>query len=156
MTSKKSDILCSAIFLVFGSAMAYFSLGINKMIETDVGSGFVPRFIAICIMVVAAAKLILTLAGKNIAAATAKKSNNDLLGGGGTVALMAAYVLSFEPVGFLLSSIVYLFAQILLMSNRENRKPLMFAIISIVLPLIIDLLFVFVIKMPLPKGILGF
>lgn len=156
MTSKKSDILCSAIFLVFGAAMAYFSLGINKMIETDVGSGFVPKFIAICIMIVAAAKLILTLTEKKPTATAAKKSNSDLPGGVGTVALMAAYMLSFEPVGFLLSSMVYLFAQILLMSNRENRKPLLFAVISVVLPLIIDLLFVFVIKMPLPKGIFGF
>lgn len=126
------------------------------MIETDVGSGFVPKFIAICIMIVTAAKLILTLTEKKPAAAAAKKSNSDLPGGVGTVALMAAYMLSFEPVGFLLSSMVYLFAQILLMSNRENRKPLLFAVISVVLPLIIDLLFVFVIKMPLPKGIFGF
>ena len=69
---------------------------------------------------------------------------------------MAFYVLAFEPVGFLLSSIIYLFAQILLMSNQENRKPVLFAIISILLPLAVDILFVFVIKMPLPRGILGF
>ena len=51
---------------------------------------------------------------------------------------------------------VYLFAQILLMSNSENRKPVLFAAISIALPLAVSLLFAYVIKMPLPVGILGF
>ena len=41
-------------------------------------------------------------------------------------------------------------------ANNENRKPILFAIIAIVLPIAIDALFVFVIKMPLPKGLIGF
>lgn len=156
MTNKQSDIICSVIFLIFGGAMLYFSLGIKKMIETDVGSGYVPAFIAICILVTAAAKLILTVLNKKPSAYQKVKFDNDLIGGVGTIALMAFYVLAMEPVGFLLSSMVYLFAQILLMSNKTNRKPILFAIISIALPLAVDILFVFVIKMPLPKGILGF
>ena len=69
---------------------------------------------------------------------------------------MLLYVIAFEPVGFLLSSMVYLFAQILLMSNRDNRRPVLFAAISVALPVGIALLFAYVIKMPLPVGILGF
>ncbi len=46
-------------------------------------------------------------------------------GGLGTVGLMPAYVIAFEPVGFLLSSMVCLFAQIMLMSNAKNRKPVL-------------------------------
>lgn len=156
MTNKQSDIICSVIFLIFGGGMLYLSLGIKKMIETDVGSGYVPAFVAICILVTAASKLILTLLNKKPSANQKVKFDNDLIGGVGTIALMAFYVLAMEPVGFLLSSMVYLFAQILLMSNKYNRKPILFAIISVLLPLAVDLLFVYVIKMPLPKGILGF
>lgn len=156
MTNKQRDLLCSVIFLVFGAAMLYMSLGIKKMVESDVGSGYVPAFIAVCILVTAGAKLILTLMDKKSSANQKESAEKDLLGGAGTVGLMAAYVLALEPVGFVLSSVVYLFAQILLMSNKDNRKPLLFAAISVILPVAIDALFVFVIKMPLPKGILGF
>lgn len=156
MTNKQRDICCSFIFLLFGAGMMYLSFGVKKMIESDVGSGFVPRFIAACIIVAAVAKLVLTLMDKSPSASKKDSKESDLLGGLGTVGIMAAYVFSFESVGFLLSSMVYLFTQILLMSNKENRKPILFAVIAILMPLAVDILFVFVIKMPLPKGILGF
>ena len=155
MNSKQLDMLCSAIFLVFGGVMLKFSLSIRHIIPTDVGSGYVPIFLSVCILITAGAKLALTLLDKKPPKAAAK-SDSDLVGGLGTVGLMLLYVIAFEPVGFLLSSMVYLFAQILLMSNQENRKPALFAVISVLLPVGIALLFAYVIKMPLPVGILGF
>ena len=65
-------------------------------------------------------------------------------------------LLALEPVGFILSSIIYLFLQITLMSNEKNRKLPLFAIISVLLPIGVSALFCYVIKMPLPKGIIGF
>lgn len=155
MNSKQLDMLCSAIFLAFGGLMLYFSLSIRHIIPTDVGSGYVPIFLSVCILITAGAKLVLTLLDKKPAKAAAK-GGSDLAGGLGTVGLMLLYVIAFEPVGFLLSSMVYLFAQILLMSNKDNRRPVLFAVISVALPLGIALLFAYVIKMPLPVGILGF
>lgn len=155
MNSKQLDMLCSAIFLAFGGVMLKFSLSIRHIIPTDVGSGYVPVFLSVCILITAGAKLALTLLDKKPPKAAAK-SDSDLAGGLGTVGLMLLYVIAFEPVGFLLSSMVYLFAQILLMSSRENRRPVPFAAISVILPLAIALLFAYVIKMPLPAGILGF
>lgn len=155
MNAKQRDILCYVIFLIFGSAMLYFSLGIKKMIDTDVGSGYVPAFVAICILIASGLKLIITLLGHGASSIKKKKKKNDLMGGLVTIGLMAIYVAVFESVGFLLSSMVYLFAQIMLMSNSENRKPLLFAGISVVLPIGVYLLFEYVIQMPLPSGILG-
>ena len=155
MNSKQLDMLCSAVFLVFGGVMLNFSLSIRHIIPTDVGSGYVPIFLSVCILAAAGAKLVLTLLDRKPAKAAAK-SASDLAGGLGTVGLMLLYVIAFEPVGFLLSSMAYLFAQILLMSSKGNRKPVLFAVISVTLPLGIALLFAYVIKMPLPVGILGF
>lgn len=156
MTNKQRDILCSAVFLVFGTAMFYFSLGIAHKIESDVGSAYVPKFIAICILIVSSAKLLLTLRDHSASGKKKDAAQNDWLGGLGTIGLMMAYMLALQPVGFILSSIAYLFAQIMLMSNRENRKPVLFAVISISLPIAVYGLFNYVIKMPLPRGILGF
>lgn len=156
MTNKQRDILCSAIFLVFGIGMLYVSFGIKHRIASDVGSGYVPKFIALCIIVTAGAKLFFSLRDKSASAGKKEAAVNDLPGGIGTIALMLVYMLALEPVGFILSSAVYLFLQIMLMSNKENRKPVLFAIISIILPVAIYALFNYVIKMPLPKGIFGF
>ena len=51
---------------------------------------------------------------------------------------------------------LYLFLQILWLSDDTNRKPVLFAIIAVVLPVAVSALFAFVIKMPLPRGIFGF
>ena len=69
---------------------------------------------------------------------------------------MAACMAIMESVGFIFSSILYLFLQILWLSDDTNRKPVLFAIIAVVLPVAVSALFAFVIKMPLPKGIFGF
>lgn len=44
----------------------------------------------------------------------------------------------------------------LLLSDETNRKPVLFGIIAVLLPLAVDALFVFAIQMPLPKGLWGF
>ena len=156
MTNKKRNLITSVIFLVFGAFMLVQSLAVPHKIPSDVGSGYVPAFISICLLVVSGAKLILTLLDKDPADDVVKASGWSMKGGIVTMAIMLVYMLTFEPVGFILSSIVFLFALMNWFANNENRKPILFAIIAIVLPIAIDALFVFVIKMPLPKGLIGF
>ena len=156
MTHKVRDLLCSVIMLVFGIVMFIVALDIPHKIESDVGSGFVPKFIAICIIVVAVVQGILTLLDKSPSSKAKDHLFDDAKGGIVTILLMAGYMFIFEPVGFIFSSIIYLFLQILWLSDNTNRKPVLFAIISVALPLAVSALFAFVIKMPLPKGIWGF
>ncbi len=69
---------------------------------------------------------------------------------------MFVYMFIFEPVGFVFSSAIYLFVQMMILSNKNNRKPILFAAIAIILPIAVDALFVYAIQMPLPRGIWGF
>ncbi len=156
MTNKVRDIICSVIMLAFGAMMVVLAQDIPHKVAKDVGSAYVPTFIGICILIVAAAKLILTLVNKKPAASQKIKFTQDALGGFGTIALMVVYMLIFEPVGFIVSSALYLFVQMILLSDNKNRNPILFAIIAVALPVAVDALFVFAIKMPLPVGILGF
>lgn len=156
MTNKTRDILCSIIVLAFGAAMIYFVKDVRRVIRTDVGSAFVPTLIGWCIVVTGASKLLYSIF-------TSLKEENkkivfdqDFFGGIGTIVLMILYMLAFQPVGFIVASAVYLFLQMLLLSDRTNRKIILFAVVSVLLPVAVDALFVFVIKMPLPVGILGF
>lgn len=156
MTNKVRDIVCSVIMLVVGGGMLFMAKDIPHMIPTDVGSAYVPNFIAICILIVSGAKLVLTLTNKKASANQKTALMGNWFGGIGTIVLMLAYMAVFESVGFVIASAVYLFLQILLLSDETNRKPVLFAIIAVLLPLAIDALFVFAIQMPLPRGLWGF
>ena len=156
MTNKVRNIICSVIMLVFGAGMIVLARDIPHKIASDVGSAYVPTFLGICILVVAGAKLILTVLNRKPAASQKIQFTQDALGGFGTIALMAVYMLCFEPVGFIVSSAVYLFVQMIVLSDNKNRNPILFAVISVALPVAIDALFVYAIHMPLPVGILGF
>lgn len=154
ITDKKRDLLCSILFLAFGSFMLVQSVAIKPLMEKDVGSGFVPKIVAAAIVVIAFIKLLLTLCDKK--QGSASKTDEDTAGGLLTIAALGAYVLLFQPLGFILSTMLYLFVQTTILSNDKNRSLVQFGIISIVAPLLIYILFVYVIKMPLPGGLLGF
>ena len=154
MTNKQRDYACSVLFLIFCSFMFIQSLSIHSMMDKDVGSGFVPKIVAMAIIVISAIKLLLTFLSKK--SEEAKKSDEDIMGGLLTIVLLAIYVVLFKPLGFILSTFIYLFFQITLLSTEKNRNLILFGIISVVAPVVIYALFVYVIKMPLPTGLLSF
>ena len=154
MTNKQRDYACSVLFLIFGICMFIQSLSIPSMMDKDVGSGFVPKIVAMAIIVISAIKLLLTFLSKK--SEEAKKSDEDIMGGLLTIVLLAIYVVLFKPLGFILSTFIYLFFQITLLSTEKNRNLILFGIISVVAPVVIYALFVYVIKMPLPTGLLSF
>ncbi len=153
MSKKTKNILISLAFIVFGVLYYVEALGIRKMMKNDIGSGVFPRIIAGAIILLAAANLIRTFVVKE---EESKKADSDMFGGWVTVLLLAAYVLLLEPVGFLLSTAVYLFLQILVLCPADKRKYLTTTIVSVATPVFIYALFVYAINMPLPKGWFGF
>ena len=156
MTNKQRNLLTSVLFLIFGVFMFIQSQSVKHKIASDVGSGYVPAFIAGCLIVVSVSKLIITLTRKDPADNVVKKSDSSTKGGIVTILIMLAYMLVFEPVGFIVSSILFLFALMNWFANNENRNIPLFGVISVVFPVAVSALFTFVIKMPLPKGIIGF
>lgn len=154
MTNKQRDYLCSILFLIFGIFLFIQSMGIKTLMSQDVGSGFTPKIVSGAIVVCSIWKLALTVLSKK--ADTGSKSDDDTKGGIFTICLLAAYVLLFDSLGFLISTVVYLFLQILVLSNENNRNLPLFGIISVVAPVVVYVLFVYVIKMPLPTGPMGF
>jgi putative tricarboxylic transport membrane protein len=153
MTNRQRDTIAATIFLAFGIFMFANSMGIMPIIPNEVGSGYVPRFVSAVIFILAAALLVLTLLGKKMGAT--EKTDEDIKGGIFTVLALAAYVTLFEPLGFLLATALYLFAQITILSNEKNRRFVLFGIISVVVPAVIYILFKALFHMPFPTGILG-
>ena len=75
-----------------------------------------------------------------------------------TLALIAVYIFCLEPIGFLLSTFVYLVIQMLVLADESHRKKkdiLLFVILSLVVSAGIYLLFTRVFYLMLPSGLLG-
>ncbi len=60
-----------------------------------------------------------------------------------------------EKVGFLISSIVYLFAQMVILAPKEKRNFLLLAVIAVVFNIVVYFIFRNALNVMLPKGILG-
>lgn len=154
MSSKKKNLIISALFLAFGAFLFVQSLGIKHMMKNDVGSAFFPKVIAVAIIGMAAMRLVMALREKDTGAA--KKSSSDMKGGWLTILLVGLYVIAFQPVGFLISTAVYLFLQILVLTPADKRKIPVILAISVIASVFIWVLFNYAISSPLPKGIFYF
>lgn len=164
MTENRRDLIGSILFLVFGAFMFIQSIPIVPIMGRDLGSGFVPKIVAGAIIVTAAVKLVFALTAmsketkaekeKAIQKKKDQSADDDMKGGLFTIASLLVYALIFQSVGFIISTVLYLFVQIMVLSDKTNRKPVLFAIISVAATLFIYVVFVHLIKMPLPAGIL--
>lgn len=154
MNNKTRDIICSIIFLITGVFLFQQSLGIVPIMEKDLGSGFMPKVIAVSLVATALLKLVLIFVQKS--SDSNKKEDTDNLGGLLTIGALLLYVLTFEIIGFILSTTIYLFLQTTILSNEKNRKLGIFLAISVGVSIGIYALFVYVINRPLPVGMLGF
>ena len=153
MTAKKKNIITSVLFLAFGAFVFYEASGIKHVMKNDVGSAFFPQIIAGAMIVVALIRLVMALREEE---KEAKASDSDLKGGWETILLLCAYVLAFQPVGFILDTVVFLFLEMLVLTPKEKRSLPLLGILSVATPLVIYTLFVYVINTPLPKGLFGF
>ncbi|GHV34886.1 hypothetical protein FACS1894187_06430 [Synergistales bacterium] len=134
--------------------MFFQSRNISPIIAKEVGSGFVPKIVAAVFMSLSMLLLVLTLLKERKVAAA--KTNEDIKGGVLTILALIAYVFLFDGLGFLLSTALYLFVQITILSDAKNRRLPLFCVISVVTPTIIYFLFVKGFDLILPAGILPF
>lgn len=153
MTEKKKGIIVSVIFLAFSLVLVIFARQLKPMMQNDVGSGFFPTVIGVAMCAISVFRLILALREKE---GEAKKSGDDIKGGLETLILVGAYCIVFSSVGFIISTIVYLFLQILILTPAEKRSIPVTIAISVIAPFVIYGLFVYLINTPLPKGLFGF
>ena len=60
MKNKTRDIICSLLFLALGIFMFSQALKITSIMGKDLGSGFMPKVIAVALVLISLLKLILT------------------------------------------------------------------------------------------------
>ena len=153
MSEKTKGIITSILFLAFSVVMIVFARQYKPMMKNDLGSGFFPMVVGIAMCALSVLRLVLAIREKEGAV---KKSGEDLMGGLATTILIGGYCIAFNPVGFIISTVIYLFLQILVLTPKEKRSWPITIIISVVAPIAFYVLFVYAINTPLPKGLLSF
>ena len=162
------EIGCSA-FTYFVSGVLLLNAGNIRVLEraTDWGSAFMPRLIAVFLIVCATFLLSQALLRfyRHKDALTAerrmeKKGNNfklsRLLDDYPEYLSMTAlciYVFTMQRLGYILSTMIYIVLQAYILSVKGIRKNWLIAVVAVIAPLAIFLLFSRVFGMVLPRGI---
>jgi len=162
--TQKENLWTGAVLFLYGLWMLVHSFsftGVGRAGEP--GPVLLPRIISTLLILLSILLLLTTVAGlkkadKSIAIATEEKIKSSFLDKKNiniliTFGLFVFYMLALAPLGFVLSSIIYVFLQMLVLSVAPSKKQLLiFAIVSISVPILSYLLFVNAFSLMLPRG----
>jgi len=153
------------IGLIVGIFAIFYLIGSMYIRRTDfvaIGAEFMPELYGFFLLFLAiiqiytgikTAKRYVASEKATIEEAEEKKDNKNVAF---TFILIIVYVISMEYLGFIISSIIFLFflSGILTPSNKKKRYAV-YVIFSIVLPIISNYLFSDIMNLALPTGIFG-
>lgn len=159
MNDKKISIISSIICLVYGISIYIGSSTIHSDNPNGVGADFMPRIIGSIIICLSLFIVISTIVSM-------KKGQNDsepkeAIDSGTrktimTIVLLIAYAFLLKYTGFVITSIVYLILQMIILADKVRKKDLLlYGVISVITPLLVNYVFVHIFSLMLPSGILG-
>ena len=155
MNGKKvADTVVNVLLVIFGVILLVAAQGIDVGAAMGQGGDFMPKVCAVAWLVISVLLLAFNIKADIPPRETPVNLKNFLI----TLVMLIVYTAALRPVGFVICSIVYLFLQMLIFVPKEKKTKknlVIFAVISIVAPVAIDLLFVNVFSLILPPGILG-
>ena len=158
----KIDILSAVLAIVFGAAVYFFSGSIVlRKKGGDIGSAFMPQLIAGLMIFLGLLLLIKTVAAirRRPSPEEAEKTTS-----GEWVPVLSSFInlivysLLFRPAGFLISSFIYLVAQMVIMSPRDKlgaKSVGLWTLIAALTSAAVYLIFTKAFTLPLPSGIFG-
>lgn len=179
---QNKELLVGVIFLVVG--IVYFALAFTIPIydayggSSVVDSAFVPKVVGILLIVLSILQLVFALrASKSAPAAEthvrpaetadedkfkvedwdddAANRNADTKALVAIFAILIVYMALMSTLGFMISSALFLFATMMLLTPKEKRKLPVIIILSVIVAVGVYYLFVYGLDMVLPAGILG-
>lgn len=86
-----------------------------------------------------------------------EKAQRDLRTVFKTAVMIVIYIALFEPVGFLITTMVYLFLQFIILTPADKKPSrLLYAVISVAVSLFVYTIFRYSLDIMLPQGIITF
>jgi|GEM_PF-1029702 hypothetical protein len=157
MRTGYKDLVSGGVLLSVAVLMFWAASKVPRVLALGIDSGFVPRFLAICL---ACTCVPILYRGIRELSQRPPPSSPDVQRGGGllilaTFLLVAMYIGLLEKIGFLLMTSVYLVGQFSILAGRGHRRPVIFVVAAILVSVAIYYTFVKVFNLMLPAGILG-
>lgn len=165
---KYTNLLAGTVTLIVSIVIYVASNGIKRMVVTSIGPDFMPKIVAVMMGILSIVLIIQELQKlkrnkqqvenssenkclKSFNIIKFAKANLDIV----TLVLIILYAVAMPILGFLISTVVYLFIQMLIMSQNRKINYLAISIISVVFSTVIYFVFTKVLFVMLPSGILG-
>lgn len=157
---RYKGLMVSVGMLLFSAFFYASSYMIKDSGIVAIGPAFIPRIVCGGMGLLALIQMVLDLLElrrqKGKPADPAEKREINVAMVLATVALFALYIFCLSILGFIISTILYLFVQMFLLSVGKKQNLVLFAVISIALTVLIYFFFRQVMYLMLPAGILPF
>jgi len=157
---KYGDFVVGIFYAVLGIALIIGAKALPKSKVMDIGPDFMPTLVGAIILILAVILLVETFARfKTTSAeldASGYKDTSDYKRVLSSLVAAIVYVNVLKPVGFIISTLVYLFLQIYILApdkSRTKKDIITYAIIDVVFTIVVYLLFRYVFKIVLPAGL---
>ncbi len=150
-----TGILFLAVAAVYGSQIP----GIKLTKISVVNSAMFPKFYTVALVILAVCQLYQAWQHTKSAPAAGtdqakEEKKTDFACVTITLGLSLVYVILLEPLGFLISSILYLEAQMITLCPKEKSRPLLFLAVSVIAAFATYYIFRNGLHLMLPAGIL--
>lgn len=157
---KYGDMIVGIFFAALGIALIAGAGALPKSKVMEIGPDFMPRLVGIIILVLALLLLFWTVKGlkKHVGEVEASgyKDTADYKRVLGSLVAAIVYVNVLSPIGFIISTLVYLFAQITILApdaHRTKKDLIQYLVIDVVFTFVVYFLFRYGFKIVLPAGI---
>ena len=128
-----------------------------------IDSVFFPKLLAACLTILSVVELISGIrdvrkTGEEDVAQTDESAEpkTDMVSTVGTLGISILYVIMMEPLGFVISSVIYVFVEEILLCPKEAVNYVKFAVIAVASALAVYFAFRHGLNLMLPAGILSF
>jgi len=165
----KTNIIAGSALALFAALYFYFSFAIkpfNGLGATPLDSTFIPRLWGVCLFLLSGSLVLRGFRERRQSLSEGKGAEKGRLSLPSiwhnnyevilTFIAIGVYTALLGPVGFIIMSALYIFFQVIILSPPEKRNYKVAALIAVVASVAIDFLFVELLSVLLPKGILGF
>lgn len=153
-TKKLSELVLSVVLVVAGVILLVGANQIETGTSMGQGGDFMPKVCAYAWLIVS---VLLLYTNTNMKDDHVKGITMHLKEWTATLVLLFVYVFLLDKLGFTLCSILYMFIQMCLFVPEELRTKknyILFAVISIVMPIAVNALFANAFSLILPTGVL--
>lgn len=164
MVLKNKNIQSGIFLLLVSVVMFVATLSFKQLTTSQVGPAFMPQIISALIGLMSIA--IIIEGYRKVKSGTKgdpDEEGEEVQGNAKEISyrpviqsfvLMAIYVAVMPVVGFLITTMLYMFLQMMILSSKPERRWLLFAIVSVVASSVIYYVFRNVFYIMLPSGLL--